>query len=600
MQAAFQRARSYGGGTRIWVILFGILSAVFPPVLIVILGLAVQLLLNPRSSNQPSDPILSWLLNLPALRVVSTESERLRVLAVLAVIAVILSASLGICWTLLRRAARAAARHAAAGLKSDIHAQAFRLGCNDVLGSAGSWPEEIFTSRVEIVRQGLSAWWRSIPHAIVLAALLLTLAFVVHLSLAMLGLLLALMVWRIDDWLRDWSGHQARLWSERAQLTDERLVETLNLAPLVTNYAMADPPNESFADLLRQQQNAGYRADSHEAARSPWFWMFVLWSVIFFVLVVAISSTASFAGTVMLATALIGAAFPVRRLWRLRNQLPTYEMAARDISAYLERTTTIAAAADSKPLPPLQREVRLENVTLEDREGHMVLMDVSLSIPFGSRVAVLATDEHTPHGLWGLFVRFYDPAAGRVLFDDLDIRLASVADVRRQSALVLNDALLFTGTVSENISCSRPEVTVDEIHDAAKDAHAIDFVYQLPDGFDTIVGEQGMKLESSMAFRIALARALIREPSLLIVEEPQLPAESPDLAVLDTTIAAAAQGRTMIVLATRLSTLRNADLIILLHEGHLVAIGKHAELLQTSELYRHLNYIRFHPFPHVV
>jgi ATP-binding cassette, subfamily B, bacterial len=503
-----------------------------------------------------------------------------------------------ICLTVMRRAALGTARRAAAELKAQIHAQAFRLGCTDALGASRSWPVELFWDKTEQVRQGLAAWWRAVPHALLLLVLLLALALAIHVWLTLLALVLATLIWRFDAWLREHSGYQARVWAERSQLADELLGETLNLAPLATNYEVHDLPSEPFADLLRQQQTAGYRCDVNEAWRSPWYWMVIQWGLVLLVFVIGVSPTATLSGSGVLLASLLGAYFPVRRLLRLRAAIPACDRAARDIFAYLERSPSVSQPVDAKPLGPLTRGLRLESVTLLDRDGRKILNEVSCQLAAGQKIALLATDSQTPRAVAGLFARFYDPAAGRILFDEIDIRWAHLGAVRRQTALILADALLFTGTVAENIGCGQSEFTTDLIHEAAKQALALDFIFDLPDGLETIVGEHGLRIDASKAFRIALARALVRNPQVLLVEEPP-GLNGEDGSAVDEALANAAQQRTLIMLDGRLSTFRNADEILLFHQGRLVGQGKHGDLLQASELYRHINYIRFHPPPHV-
>ncbi len=594
---SFDRARRLGAGSQIESSVVGVVAAVFPPIMILLAGMAAQVLVDPTWKNGPGDGILTRLWWPDLIEYAQNRPRAILVgLALTAAVVALLHAWI-VTW--LRRAAHANARRIAAELKNHVHAQAFRLGCNDALGEARSWPEQLFIDKVELVRQGLAAWGRAMPHSLVLLALLLGLAVTVHVWLTLLVLALAALVWRVDGWLRERNEARTRLHRERADIADQRLVETLNLAPLATGYSMDELPGESFADLLRQEQTAGYRSDVYESARSPWFWMIVIWSVAFVLVMIGLASRSSVAGGAVLVLSLVSGFFPLKRLARWRAARDTFERAARDIYGYLDRTPTVQPMPDAAPLEPLRRELRIENVTLLDRQGKKVLDEISLTAPALSRIAVLSTDVSTPRALAGLFPRFYDPVAGRILFDDVDIRWGTLESVRSQTLLVLRDSLYFTGTILENIGCGQREFTTDRIHDAAKQCHAIDFILGLPDGFDTIIGQHGVKLDPTQAFRIALARAVIRAPSMLVIEEPDGRASEAELSAVDAALANVGAGRTLVIAPSRLATLRSADLVILFRGGKVVAQGKHADLLQNSELYRHINYIRFNPFPEI-
>jgi ABC-type multidrug transport system fused ATPase/permease subunit len=241
-------------------------------------------------------------------------------------------------------------------------------------------------------------------------------------------------------------------------------------------------------------------------------------------------------------------------------------------------------------------QVELVDVTLLDGPGHKLLDEVTLQIPARARVAFVSLEPRTPLAMCYLLPRFYDPYQGQVLFDRKDIRYAMLASVRSQIGVVMHEGLLFTGTVAENIGCGDEQFTMQHISDAAKRARAYDFVQRLPQGFNTVVGEHGMRLTNSQQLRIGLARALLRDPTLVMLEEPPDEMDSPTAELLDQAIEEIADKRTLIVLPTRLGTLRKLDRVFLFHEGKLVDEGLHTELLQRSELYRHLIYQRFNMF----
>jgi len=237
--------------------------------------------------------------------------------------------------------------------------------------------------------------------------------------------------------------------------------------------------------------------------------------------------------------------------------------------------------------------IRFEEVTLADAAGDKLLDAFDLTIAARQRVGILSTDPSVALALAGLLMRLYDPAAGRVLFDGYDIATATLETVRGQALIVPADGMLFDGTVQENITCGDAGFTMLQISDAAKQARAQSFILELPHGFATPLGTDGRQLDSGQAFCLGLARALIRNPSVLVVEEPDARLDRPAKQRLKEALRWAGADRTLVVIPTRLSTLRALDKIVLIHDGKVQAEGTHRELLKSSRLYRYLNVVRF-------
>ncbi|HEY2882847.1 MAG TPA: ATP-binding cassette domain-containing protein, partial [Pirellulales bacterium] len=234
--------------------------------------------------------------------------------------------------------------------------------------------------------------------------------------------------------------------------------------------------------------------------------------------------------------------------------------------------------------------------TLADMTGRLLLDDVSLAIPAGGQTVLFCTDEATPLALAGLLPRFCDPTAGQVLYDGRDVRQAKLESLRHQVLLILPDRLATDGTLLQSIVGDNHRFTPDEIKLAIQLAQADDVVRSLSKGLETIVGSEGVQIGVGQAIRLALARVVLCRPSVVVIAEPtedidQATAERIAEALQQTT-----KNCTLIVLARRLATLRSASRILLFHEGKLVASGTHPELLLQSELYRHLNYVRFNEF----
>ena len=592
--SAFQRARALTSHAVWQVVLLGIVLALFPPLLLVLLGLVLAVMVNPQVENPW---VFSRMLSATGSDLLSDEQRPVALIWLIGLgVAVALGQALVGHW--YRRAIYRLGRQAATELKRRLHAQVFRLGTQDSLGEERAWPEELLLDQTDVVRRGIISWYRAVPQSVVLLALLWALAFVIHFWLALLTVILAALMWRLDGWLREWSGRASHRHRQHAEMADQLLAEAMRLAPLATGYAMTTSPAGPVADWLRQQEQEGYRADL-ATARSPWYWMVVLWCIAFWLMIVALAQDATLPGSIVLATAIVGSWFPLQRLRRWRSSWTEYERAAREIFAYLDREPPVRELPGAEPLGRVQREIRFDNVTVVDRHGTKLLHEVSCAVPAHALVALVASNPRVLRGLVELLPRLVDPTSGRVLFDDHDLRFVTIASARQQTLLVLRDALVFTGTVRDNITCGDESFTTDQIHEAAKQAQAIDFVLQLPDNFETVIGEHGHRLGPWQAFRIALARAIIRDPSVLVIEEPVEDLTESERGAVDLALQQARQGRTVLMLTRRLPVLRSADAVLLLHDGQLVGHAKHLELLEQSELYRHLNYMWFNPFPHI-
>jgi ABC-type multidrug transport system fused ATPase/permease subunit len=575
------------------VLLLSFLSALLVPVLIIDLGLIVRLLVGRGVADPPVDWVLGTLLAvLPWPLFGQFESSLLALVGFGIAVAIVESITV---WLLARFVHKLAIR-VTARLREAIHSQAFRFGTHDLLGTARSSPEELFSTQAEQVRSGLVVWYQAAPSSWDALVLLVLLAAAVNFWLALFAVIMSIYIARMYRRLKRRSEYNGQRWNELAGRREVKLLRTLSLAPMTTGYGLDEPPGEPFHEALSEFELAELRSRTSIVATGPILLMTILLASGFLLLVVGLRPDLTVSGTVILGAALICVYFPAYRLFRLRKPLDAADAAAILIFAYLDRDPSVSQVEDARPVDRLQRELKLDRITLADRNGYRLLDQVSMTIPAGNRIAVLASDPQTPLALAGLFVRFYDPAAGRILYDDHDIRHATLDTIRGQALLVASRGPLFPGTVTDNIACGNLGFTTLQIADAARQARAYDFVQALPQGFSTRIGDHPPLLTSDQAFRIGLARALLREPSLLVVEEPTGPLDEATLRELEAAILEASKGRTVVSLPSIPATLRSADDVFVFHEGQLDAQGKHADLLQNSELYRHLNYIRFNAF----
>ena len=435
-----------------------------------------------------------------------------------------------------------------------------------------------------------------------LLVLLLGTALLVNVWLALAAVLLAALAARVLGGLRLRSRRRAIYWEDMARQQQALLLEDLQHVRLLANFApTTESTGPSFSERLRAWHAASLQQAVADAATRPAVTAFLLAGAGLLLLLGGLNIVhdpprLSFSGGVLLATSLGAASFPLWILYRYVQALPAAEQAAGEIMAYLDRQPAVGQVPEARPLPRLKREIALAGVSLADARGQRLLDGISLAIPYGSRTVVLASDPETPLALAGLLPRFYDPTAGRILFDGHDIGRATLASLRAEVGVLLPDRVLVTGTVRENIACHEPRFSAVEVADAARQSLAYDVVQQLPQGFDTIVGEHGLRLSPPEQMLIGIARLMLRNPAVVIhgeLTELFDPALEERLAAATSRLIA---GRTVIVIARRIATLRAAERILLLHEGKLLADGTHAELLAESELYRHLNYVRFNEF----
>src|SRR5829696_4574130 len=243
---------------------------------------------------------------------------------------------------------------------------------------------------------------------------------------------------------------------------------------------------------------------------------------------------------------------------------------------------------DARTLGQAKGEIELDHVGFKYRTRENVLNDVSFRVPAGRAVALVGPTGAGKSTLASLIPRFYDPQDGRILIDAVDIRDLSLESLRAQFSIVLQEPLLFSGTILENIHYGDPDASMEEVEEAAKAANAHDFITQLEDGYETRVGEGGTKISGGERQRIAVARAFLRDAPILILDEPTSSIDSRTESVILEALDRLMEGRTTILIAHRLSTIRSVDEILVLNEGRLVEQGTHDELLEGAGLYRQL------------
>lgn len=285
---------------------------------------------------------------------------------------------------------------------------------------------------------------------------------------------------------------------------------------------------------------------------------------------------------------------PMRKISRQHNEITKAFAAARDVWNILDENDTLPEKPDAVELVPLKNKIQLSGVSFNYRNGKKkILQNINLEIHAGTMVALVGQSGGGKSSLTRLIQRLYDPTEGAIYWDDTDLRDAKILSLRRQIALVTQETVLFNDTIRQNIAYGRPDATNAEIEEAACVAYAEEFILQLPEKYETMVGERGTLLSGGQRQRIAIARAVLVNSPVLILDEATSALDTESEGLVQKALANLMQNRTSIVIAHRLSTIRKADRIVVMEKGRITETGTHDELLEQGGTYKMLYELQF-------
>ena len=285
---------------------------------------------------------------------------------------------------------------------------------------------------------------------------------------------------------------------------------------------------------------------------------------------------------------------PMRKISRQHNEISKAFAAAKDVWNILDEDEVLPESRNPVPIKPLANSIELRNVSFRyENDPKMILNEISLAIPKGSMVALVGESGGGKSSLIRLIQRLYDPTSGSILWDGVDIRDVKLADLKKMLALVTQETVLFNDTIRYNISYGKPDATDEEVQHAARVAYAADFISELPEKYDTLVGERGILLSGGQRQRIAIARAVLVDAPVLILDEATSALDAESELLVQKALANLMRNKTSIVIAHRLSTIRKADKIVVMEKGRIVETGTHRELLDNGGKYKRLYELQF-------
>jgi ABC-type multidrug transport system fused ATPase/permease subunit len=530
-------------------------------------------------------------------------SSALMVLVLSAIlISILRSLLLGRARTLTSRVASGAAMR----LRKTLHRQTLRLGPSDLGEPESKTALGLFTRDVEQVREGVSQWVRRLGRSPFELLLLVIFALSIHWRVALQCLIPLAACWYVLQRERHRFDSARHLAAARADAELRLLGESFGKTRLVRGFGMEDFEQGQFQKhLQRYRDNV---ASLKQGERwSQWISRLLVMccvSIVLYLLAIKVllppteSGALSFAAAIVLVTAFACMHRPLEGLWQLRLDRDLAAESADRIYRYLNQIPEVGQAVGAKFLQPLSKSLHFESVAYSLPNRKKLLDGFDLKLTAGEVVAFVSPDPLETRAMAYLLPRFIEPHSGRILIDGEDIAWVTLESLRAEVIYVGGSDSCFTGTVRENISCGNRRYSLTDVTEAAKQTHAHNFILKMPQGYDTVLGEHGEQLDPGESFRLALARAVLRKPALLIVEEPPTPIDDNTKALLDDAYSRIVRDRTVLFLPTRLSTLRRAGRIVLLHQGKIAGIGSHADLVKRVPLYRHWEYMHYNEFRH--
>lgn len=596
-ETVWQRLLPWCGdaGHRLSVYIAGVVSALMVPVQIILIGVFAQWLTSGGLFTSPVS--LGRYLQIPFSEEFLQRTPHRQLAGILVLAMIVATCQAAALWWFYSGVYRLSRRSRYQMRRAGLD-QAMQRSVSGGVATHGEYFEQVLGTDIPVVLEGLRARWRAVPRSIVLLVSCFGLALLVDFWLALLAIVSGLLVWQLYQYL---TAHETEIQGdEQLPLVQDSLVDLTVSAPLLARVQPRESINRALDEQLRQESRL---IESRDRARARVLPMVVL-AVAFCCAMMSLGfgvnrlhdrQVLNLPAAIVLGLSMVGSAVAVSRLLKLRlaNQ--------RSIDAAGRLATFFTARPDDVPgqrfgLTALRDEIEMHEVSLRDGRGRLLLEKIQVHLGRGEFVCVLGNDGVAVQAFLELLLGFGQPDEGRVLIDGTSLFDIAPEVLARHILWIDETGPIWAGTIEENLLDGLDPGTANDLYDALRRCGVLERLQRFGDGLGTLVSHNDDRLGADLRYGIAVARAILRRPSVIVVREPTGPRGATHDACSQQLRALADQGTLVVVWPQRLNTLRQADRVIVLREGQLQADGSHGELLESSELYRHLNYNLFNPF----